>query len=89
MFIIKEMRNAVRKGLVEEQFFWPDPTAYMAHMSRNFTYVDNLFLKFFAVLTNRDIIILPLHPESASVNREFTWIFGNCFDFVCFIRIMF
>ena len=83
MFIIKEMRNAVRKGRVEEQFFWLDPTAYIAKTSRNFNYIDNLFLKFFAVLTNRDIIILPLHPESASVNREFTWIFGNFVLILC------
>ena len=45
-------------------------------MALNFTFIDNLFLMFFAVLTNRDFVILPLHPESALVNKEFTWVFG-------------
>ena len=40
-------------------------------MARNFTFIDNLALKFFAVLRNRDIVILPLHPESAVVNNKY------------------
>jgi hypothetical protein len=76
-YIITEMKNALRNGSIEEAFFWPTPTGYLSHMAKNFTFVDNLFLKFFAVVTNRDIIILPLHPEAALVNREFTWIFGK------------
>ena len=76
MYVIKEMKSALKKGLIEEGFFWPSPAAYLAEMSKNFTFIDNLFLKFFAVITKRDIIVLPLHPESALVNQEFTWIFG-------------
>ena len=73
------MKSALRKKVIDEEFFIPDPSTYLTRMARNFTFIDNLFLKFFAVLTNRDIIILPLHPESALVNKEFTWIFGNFF----------
>ena len=72
-----EMKNPLRNGNIEEAFFWPTSTGYLSHMAKDFTFVDNLFLKFFAVVTNRDIVILPLHPEAAFVNREFTWIFGK------------
>ena len=65
------------KGHLEEGFFVPDSKTYLANMARDGTYVDNLFLKTFAVVVKRDIIILPVHPESALVNREFTWVFGN------------
>ena len=46
-------------------------------MGRDYTYVDNLFLKVFAVVVKRDTVILPVHPESALVNKEFTWVFGT------------
>ena len=78
-YVITEMKSALRKKVIDEEFFLPDPSTYLTRMARNFTFIDNLFLKFFAVLTNRDIIILPLHLESALVNEEFTWIFGNFF----------
>ena len=41
------MKNALRNGSIEEAFFWPTPTGYLSHMAKNFTFVDNLFLKFF------------------------------------------
>ena len=74
------MRSALRTGNIEEAFFWPNTVGYLSRMAKDYAFVDNLFLKFFAVLTKRDIIILPLHPESALVNREFTWIFGKTFS---------
>ena len=77
MYVIKEMKTVLKKGLIDEEFFQPRPAVYLASMAKNFSFVDNLFLKFFAVITKRDIIVIPLHPESALVNREFTWIFGN------------
>ena len=70
------MKNALRNRTIDQEFFNPDVMSYLSDMAKNFTFIDNLFLKFFAVLTNRDIIILPLHPESAVINKEFTWIFG-------------
>ena len=73
------MKSALRKKVIEEKFFLSDPSTYLTCMARNYTFIDNLFLKFFAVLTNRDIIILPLHPEAALGNKEFTWTFGNFF----------
>ena len=74
------MKSALRSGKIDEAFFWPNPVGYLTNMAQDYQFVDNLFLKFFAVVTNRDIVILPLHPESAIVNREFTWIFGKTFS---------
>ena len=70
------MKNALGNGTIDKEFFNPDVRSYLSDMAKDFTFIDNLFLKFFAVLTNRDIIILPIHPESAVINKEFTWIFG-------------
>ena len=70
-YVITEMKNALRTGSIDEEFFCPDSVSYLARMGKNFTFIDNLFLKFFAVLINRDIIVLPLHPESALINRIF------------------
>ena len=67
-----EMKLALRRGEI-----FSHPEEYIARMSRNYTFVDNLFLKFFATLVGHDIVVLPVHPESASINREFTWIFGT------------
>ena len=72
------MKSAFKKGHLEAEFFTPDPQTYLARMGRDYTYVDNLFLKVFAVVVKRDIVILPVHPESALVNKEFTWVFHGC-----------
>ena len=71
------MKLALRRGLIDEEFFCPSSVEYLARMSKNYEFVDHLFLKFFATLTGHDIVILPLHPESAAINKEFTWIFGK------------
>ena len=70
------MKIALRNGFISGEFFTPSPEEYLVNMSKNHTFVDNLFLMFFASIVDRDIIILPMHPESALVNSEFTWIFG-------------
>ena len=75
-YVITEMKNALRNRTIDQEFFNPDVMSYLSDMAKNFTFIDNLFLKFFAVLTNRDITILSLYPESAVINKEFTWIFG-------------
>ena len=71
------MKFALQHNKISSDFFYPNPAEYLATMSRNYEFVDHLFLMFFATITNRDIIILPVHPESALVNSEFTWIFGK------------
>ena len=76
-YVITEMRKALQQRNISRDFFLPNPEKYLATMSRNYEFVDNLFLMFFAAITQRDIIILPVHPDSALVNKEFTWIFGN------------
>ena len=83
------MKLALQSGQISEGFFWPSAADYLAAMSKNYTFVDNLFLKFFAVLTNRDIIILTLHPEAASINQEFTWIFGMSILLFVFLKFKF
>ena len=77
MYIIREMKSALSKGLIDESFFVPSPADYLARMAKNFIFVDNLLLRFFAVILKRDIIIIPMHKESAVINQEFTWIFGK------------
>ena len=78
--MIVEMKKALQRGEIDEYFFEPSSVEYLAAMGRNYYFVDHLFLKFFAVLTNRDIVILPLHPGSALINQEFTWIFGKIYS---------
>ena len=77
-YVITQMKIALQRREISEGFFDPDPEQYLAAMSRNYNFVDNLFLKFFATLSNRDIIIILVHSESACVRgKEFTWIFGK------------
>ena len=51
-----------------------DDTIHMSNLSLSL--IDNLFIKFFASLTGHDVVILPVHPESDAINKEFTWVFG-------------
>ena len=59
------MKSALSKGLIDESFFVPSPADYLARMAKKFIFVDNLLLRFFAVILKRDIIIIPIHKESA------------------------
>ena len=60
------MKSKLRKKVIDEEFFLPDPSTYLACMARNFTFIDNLFLKFFVVLTNRD----PLSPPGGCPGEQ-------------------
>ena len=75
-YVITEMKASLRKGIIDPEFFCPTPAEYFARMLKNYTFIDNLFIKFFASLTGHDVVILPVHPESAAINKEFTWVFG-------------
>ena len=48
-------------------------------------FIDNLFLQYFAKLVEKDIIILPVHPQSGRGSigdfPDFTWVKGK-FNFV-------
>ena len=74
--MITEMKASLRKGIIDPEFFCPTPAEYFARMLKNYTFIDNLFIKFFASLTGHNVVILPVHPESATINKEFTWVFG-------------
>ena len=66
------MKLALRRGQIEEAFFQPSSSEYLGRMSRNYEFVDNQFLKCFASLMGHDVVVLPVHSESASINGEFT-----------------
>ena len=74
--MVAAMKSSLDQGQIGREFFDPNPEAYFKKMSRDFEFADHLFLMFFAQVTKRDIIVLPLHPESAIVNSQFTLIKG-------------
>ena len=41
-------------------------------MSTPFIYCDNIFIQLSAICLNRDIVVVPIHSESATLNGQFS-----------------
>ena len=76
-FIKKEF---AAKRLAPE-FLEPSPAVYLQTMAKDGIFIDNLFLQYFAKLVEKDIIILPVHPQSGRGSigdfPDFTWVKGK------------
>ena len=85
------MRKALKVGEFLEGQFTEGSEEYFKQMGKCGTYVDGLFLKQLARYLhkrisnplsanfrslNRDVVILPVHPESCLLIGQFTWIRG-------------
>ena len=56
-------------------------SSWCMRMSRNSEFIDNIFLLIFAQVQERDIVVIPVHKESAAGNDfagngDFRWIKG-------------
>ena len=71
------MRKGLKRGDIPADMFPGGPDAYLKKMGTRGTFADGIFLKYFAKILNRDIVILPVHPESCTVVQQFTWIKGG------------
>ena len=81
-YITMQARDMVRRGELDSAFFVPNVKEWCLRMAKNAEFVDNLFLMVFALVQERDIIIIPVHRGSSAGtlnagNGDFRWIRGN------------
>ena len=83
-YTASQARLLVKSKVLEEEFFEPDVNQWCTRMSRNSEFIDNIFLLVFAYVQDRDIVVIPVHRETApgtyfAGNGDFRWIKGLCF----------
>ena len=72
-----EMVKYWKAGKVDsEHLSFPTPEQYIARMKKPGEFIDDPFIRFFALILQRDFIIIHMHPSTAP-NRVFTWIHGE------------
>ena len=81
-YTVNQAKQLVKKGRIDPSHFEPDVPNWCSRMSRYHEYVDSIFLLVFAIIQERDIVIIPVHPETAegsefAGNGDFRWIKGK------------
>jgi hypothetical protein len=74
-------KTMVKKKELDNCFFEPNVSEWCTRMSKNSEFIDNIFLYVFAQTQERDIVVIPVHRESAAGsespgNGDFRWIKG-------------
>ena len=82
-FTATQAKAMVKRQEMDNCFFEPNVTVWCTRMSKNNEFIDNLFLYVFAQVQERDIVVIPVHRESAAGsvsagNGDFRWIKGSC-----------
>ena len=67
------------KKEVDSDFLEPSPAVNLATIAENGNFVDNLLLQYFVKLTEKDIIIILVHPKTSNIRDfpDFTWTKGK------------
>ena len=55
-----------RMNVLDERVFEPNVKSWSMRMSQNSEYVDNIFLLVFALVQERDIVVIPVHRDTAA-----------------------
>ena len=76
-----QAKSMVKRQELDSCFFEPNVSDWCMRMSRNSEFIDNIFLLIFAQVQERDIVVIPVHKESAAGNDfagngDFRWIKG-------------
>ena len=65
-YTVNQAKQLVKQGIIDPAHFEPDVPKWCSKMAKNGEYVDNIFLLVFAIIQERDIVIIPVHPGSAA-----------------------
>ena len=82
-FTATQAKAMVKRNKIDNCFCDPNVTSWCTRMYKNNEFIDNLFLFVFAQVQERDIVLIPVHRESAAGsisagNGDFRWIKGTC-----------